>query len=261
MSDETLPPYKAEVVDELIPYARNARTHSDEQINKIASSIREFGFLNPVIVDGQRGIIAGHGRVLAARKIGMTSVPTVEASHLTEAQKRAYVLADNRLAEHAGWDEELLRLELGELKQDGFDIQLTGFDDSWLEGVGDFEGESGLSENYSRKIEAPVYEPKGDAPSVREIYDTSKQDELLKDIERSDVPDEVRAFLRAAATRHIRINFEQVAEFYAHADAATQRLMEASALVIVDYNQAVESGFVTLSKYLMQLEGESSGEQ
>jgi len=113
----------------LIPYARNARTHSDEQIAQIAASIEEFGFTNPVLLDGESGIIAGHGRVLAARKLGMTKVPCIELAHLTDAQKRAYILADNKLAENAGWDDDLLRLELGELSGEGFDLSLIGFDD------------------------------------------------------------------------------------------------------------------------------------
>lgn len=112
----------------LIPYARNSRTHSDAQVAKIAASIREFGFLNPIIVDGENGIIAGHGRLMAAQKLGLAEVPVVEASHLTEAQKRAYVIADNRLALDAGWDNDMLKVELADLKMDGFDLALTGFE-------------------------------------------------------------------------------------------------------------------------------------
>jgi len=122
------PEYKKAKVSDLIPYARNSRTHSDAQVAKISASIKEFGFLNPVIVDGDNGIIAGHGRILAAQKLGLEAVPTIEADHLTEAQRRAYVIADNRLALDAGWDDELLRIELGDLDAEGFDLSLTGFD-------------------------------------------------------------------------------------------------------------------------------------
>jgi DNA modification methylase len=115
-------------LEALIPFARNSRTHSAAQIAQIAASIREFGWTNPVLVDGDNGIIAGHGRVLAARKLGLTEVPCIEISDMTDAQKRAYVIADNKLAENAGWDEELLALELGELKAEGFDLDLIGFD-------------------------------------------------------------------------------------------------------------------------------------
>jgi site-specific DNA-methyltransferase (adenine-specific) len=121
------PAYKAVSVADLVPYARNSRTHSDAQVGKIAASIREFGFLNPVIVDGQSGIIAGHGRVLAAQKLGLAQVPVIEAAHLTEAQKRAYIIADNRLALDAGWDSEMLKVELTDLQENGFNLELTGF--------------------------------------------------------------------------------------------------------------------------------------
>ncbi|AZQ67638.1 site-specific DNA-methyltransferase [Silicimonas algicola] len=122
-------------VESLIPYARNARTHSEAQVALIAGSIREFGFNNPVLVDGENGIIAGHGRVLAARKLGLKQVPVIELTHLSEAEKRAYVLADNRLAEQAGWDRELLALELGDLGDLGIDLGDLGFDGAELDAL------------------------------------------------------------------------------------------------------------------------------
>jgi ParB-like chromosome segregation protein Spo0J len=128
------PLIKTAQVADLIPYARNSRTHSDEQITQIAASIKEFGFLNPVIVDGENGIIAGHGRVMAAKKLGMTELPAVEASHLTDAQRRAYIIADNKLALNAGWDDEMLRVEFDELGAMGFDLDLTGFSAGFLQG-------------------------------------------------------------------------------------------------------------------------------
>jgi len=115
-------------IDALIPYARNSRTHSDAQVAQIASSIKEFGFTNPVLIDGGGGIIAGHGRVLAARKLGMSEVQCIRLDHLTEAQKRAYVIADNRLALNSGWDTEMLKVEFADLQELGFDLELTGFD-------------------------------------------------------------------------------------------------------------------------------------
>ena len=120
-------------IDRLVPYARNARTHSKEQILQLRSSLREFGFVNPIIVDKGLNIIAGHGRVLAAKAEGLTEVPCVFAEHLTDAQKKAYILADNRLALSAGWDEEMLALEFAELKDLGFDLELTGFDEKEIE--------------------------------------------------------------------------------------------------------------------------------
>jgi ParB-like chromosome segregation protein Spo0J len=120
--------YKLIPTSDLIPYARNSRTHSEAQVTKIASSIKEFGFINPVVTDGKNGIVAGHGRVLAANKLGLKEVPCVEASHLTEAQKRAYVIADNRMALDAGWDFEMLKVELKDLEDMKFDLTMTGFD-------------------------------------------------------------------------------------------------------------------------------------
>ena len=116
----------------LIPYARNARTHSDAQVAQVAASIREFGWTNPVLIDPDGGIIAGHGRVLAARKLGMDEVPCVMLGHLTETQRRAYILADNRIALNSGWDEEMLRLELTDLQEMGADLELIGFGEDEL---------------------------------------------------------------------------------------------------------------------------------
>lgn len=113
---------------DLVPYARNARTHSEAQVAQIAGSIREYGFTNPVLIDGNNGIVAGHGRVLAAQKLGIEQVPCIRLAHLTDAQRRAYVLADNRLALNAGWDAEILAVELDELKDAGVDLASLGFD-------------------------------------------------------------------------------------------------------------------------------------
>jgi DNA modification methylase len=137
-SKTEFPDYKKLSVADLVPYARNSRTHSPQQVDKIAASIREFGFLNPIIVDGLNGIVAGHGRVLAAQKLGLSELPVIDASHLSEAQKRAYVIADNRLALDAGWDNEMLKIELQDLEADGFDLSLTGFE---LDEIGDLLAE------------------------------------------------------------------------------------------------------------------------
>jgi len=127
MSKKTTTDMQLVSLDKLVPYVNNARTHSPEQIGKLRSSLREFGFINPVIIDRDFGIIAGHGRVLAAREEGITEVPCVFVDHLTEAQKKAYIIADNRMALDAGWDEELLRVEIESLQAESFDIALTGF--------------------------------------------------------------------------------------------------------------------------------------
>jgi DNA modification methylase len=134
-------------LDELIPYARNPRTHSDAQVAQIAASIREFGWTNPVLIDGASGVIAGHGRVLAARKLGLEQVPVIELARMSEAQKRAYVLADNQLALNSGWDEALLRLELTDLSELGFDLGLIGFGEGELERLIAGDSRAGLTED------------------------------------------------------------------------------------------------------------------
>jgi DNA modification methylase len=120
------------LIDKLIPFARNPRTHSDAQVAQIAASIAEFGFNNPILVDTKAAIIAGHGRLLAARKLGLTEVPVIVLDHLSESQKRAYIIADNKLAENAGWDSEMLRVELAALQEESFDVSLLGFEDEEL---------------------------------------------------------------------------------------------------------------------------------
>ena len=123
------------LVTELIPYVKNSRTHSDEQVAQIAASIKEFGWTNPILIDGDNGIIAGHGRLMAARKLGHDKVPTIELKDLTETQKKAYIIADNRLALNAGWDNEMLTIELNDLLADGFALELLGFDPNEIDSL------------------------------------------------------------------------------------------------------------------------------
>jgi len=133
-------------VDSLIPYVKNSRTHSDAQVAQIAASIKEFGWTNPILVDGDNGIIAGHGRLMAARKLGYKEVPTIELADLTETQKRAYIIADNRLALNAGWDNEMLTIELNDLLADGFALELLGFDPKELNALLEPEVVQGLTD-------------------------------------------------------------------------------------------------------------------
>jgi DNA modification methylase len=146
-------------LEQLVPYARNARTHSDSQVAQIAGSIAEFGFVNPVLVGGDNVIIAGHGRIMAAKKLGLQTVPTIKLDHLTENQRRALVIADNKIAENAGWDEELLRLELQNLADEDFDLDLLGFDDVELDDLLtslDDDEAAALDENIPKVQENPV---------------------------------------------------------------------------------------------------------
>jgi DNA modification methylase len=149
--------------EKLIPYVNNARTHSTEQINKLRSSLREFGFINPVIIDRGFNVIAGHGRIEAAQAEGISEVPCVFADHLTEAQKKAYILADNRMAMDAGWDEELLRVEIEALQAESFDVGLTGFDESEIADL--FETDSEVKDDgfdVDAELEKPPVTKSGD---------------------------------------------------------------------------------------------------
>ena len=240
--------------DKLIPYARNAKKHDAAQVSKLAGSIREFGFNNPVLVDKDNGIIAGHGRVMAAQQLGLAEVPCIRLGHLTDNQRKAYILADNRLAEvNSGWDEELLKLEIADI--DWADIKGLSVDDFEF-GEIDFKEEEDQeqgAENYSRKIEAPIYKPQGPKPSLPEMFDDSKTSKLCVAIEASNLSTEEKTFLTAAAHRHTVFRFDKIAEYYAHSDAATQRLFEDSALVIVDFDRAIEDGFVKMSERMKEL--------
>lgn len=146
-------------ISKLMPYANNARTHSKEQIKQLRASFREFGFVNPVIVDRDFGIIAGHGRVLAAKEEGLSEVPCIFADHLTEAQKKAYILADNQLALNAGWDNELLALEFSDLKDLGFDLELTGFDTNDIEKMLASNNESEAQEDDDFEVDSELAKP------------------------------------------------------------------------------------------------------
>ena len=150
-------------IEKLVPYVNNARTHSPEQINKLRSSLREFGFINPVIIDRDYGVIAGHGRILAAKEEKISEVPCVFADHLTEAQKKAYIIADNRMAMDAGWDEELLRVEIEALQAEAFDLSLTGFDEKELADL--FGDDAEVQEDdfdVDAELEKPVITKQGD---------------------------------------------------------------------------------------------------
>ena len=243
-------------IDKLIPYARNARTHSDEQVSQIAASIKEWGWTTPVLVDEQGSIIAGHGRTLAAHKLKMTEIPVMVAKGWSDAKKRAYIIADNKLAQNAGWDNEMLALELEEISELGFNLDLTGFTPEEITELTFFDTDDEQTDNskYTHKIEAPVYAPSGDCPAVNELYDREKYEQLTAKIYQDpEIKSEIKDFLLAAAARHIRFDFEQIAEFYAHAGPDLQQLMEDSALVIIDFDKAIANGYVKLSQSINDL--------
>jgi len=234
-------------VEDLIPYVNNSRTHSEEQVAQIAASIKEFGWTNPILVDGSKGIIAGHGRLQAARKLKLTEVPVIELIHLTETQKKALIIADNKLALNAGWDMDLLKIELTNLLSQGFALDILGFDQSSLDEI--FLPEKNNDESqYSQKVDVPTYEPIGEKPELKDLYDDEKAVDLITTIQQSKLNEKEKQFLMTAASRHIVFNYEKIANFYAHSSKECQELMEDSALVIIDFNKAIENGFVNLTE-------------
>jgi ParB-like chromosome segregation protein Spo0J len=252
-------------IDRLKPYERNARTHSPAQVAKIAAAITEFGFTNPILVDGNDGIIAGHGRLMAAKQLGMEQVPVIELTYLTDAQRRAYIIADNKLAEEAGWDGEILAAELDDLRDEDFDLTLIGFEkDELAELIGSPDdpkvGDGGLGDEYTQKVTIPVYEPKGDKPAISALTDDTKARELIRDIQASGLSDEEKAFMIQAAGRHVVFDYQQIAEYYCHASPEMQDLMERSVLVLIDFDKAVAGGYVQMTQKLEGVYTESYGD-
>lgn len=237
-------------IKELKPYKKNAKKHSKEQVEQIANSIKEFGFTQPVIIDKNNCVVAGHGRILGAKKAGLKQVPTVTLEELTEEQIKAYRLVDNKLNE-SEWDSILLAQELEEIKD--LNMDLFGFD---------LAEEIEQEENkYSMEINIPHYEIKGETPDLSELVDKTKTNELLNNIKESNVPEEIKKFLRLGAYRHLKFNYSKIAEFYSQADKETQELMEQSALVIIDFDDALKNGYVQLSNKLFDLINEGDEDE
>ena len=228
-------------IDEVIPYENNPRKN-DEAVDYVAKSIKEFGFKVPIIIDKNNVIVTGHTRLKAAKKLQLKEVPVIMADDLTEEQIKAFRLADNKVSEFAEWDDDLLKFEL-----DDIDIDMTDFgfylDDIAVDGDGYTDDEENP---YTTKINIPQYEIKGDEPPINELYDDIKYNELIAKIENANITDEQKEFLKNAATRHIAFSYNKIAEYYAHQDKEMQQLMEDSALVIIDYNDAIKSGYAEL---------------
>lgn len=247
-------------LDSLIPYPDNAKNHDPEQVALLAGRIIVEGFNQPIVVDKDMVIVKGHGRRLAAIKAGLKEVPVIVLDDLSPVEIKAARLADNIIAERSSYDNEKLSLEIEGLKEIDFDIKEIGFDDSTLhkmdlsslsESGEATDSDSGDESNYTRKIETPIYEPTGEQPDVADLYETDKVGRILEKIELiEDMPETLTNFLRLAAYRHTVFKYDKIAEYYAHAPAEIQDLMEQSALVIIDFNRAVEDGYVRMSEEL-----------
>lgn len=247
-------------VNSLKPYENNARKHTDEDVGAIVNSIKEFGFSDPIGIWGEDNLIVeGHGRLLAAQKLGMNEVPCIRLDHMTDKQRRAYALAHNKTAELSEWLSETLRSELKDLED--FDMGLYGFGEEFDSVVpSEPEGEEDLLKKYAQKAKIPQYEPTGDMPEIADLVDVSKQKELVEEINSADIPQDVKDFLILAAQRHNVFNYRNIAEFYAHQSAEVQRLMEKSALVIIDINDAIANGYVKLTKTIQDIINGDEGE-
>lgn len=226
-------------IESVFPYEKNPR-NNEEAVSAVAESIKEFGFKIPIVITGDNVIVAGHTRLKAAKQLGMTEVPCIIADDLTEEQIKAFRLADNKSAEIATWDEELLQEELSGILN--IDMKLFGFE----EGETDFADEV-VDDTYTMKTNIPQYEITGECPTISEMLDKEKTKELIEEIETAEgITEEERAFLRDAAGRHNVFNYRNIAEYYAHANPVMQRLMEKSALVIIDVDNAIANGYMTL---------------
>ena len=223
-------------VGKLVPYENNPRKN-DKAVAKVANSIREFGFINPIVIDKNNVVVAGHTRLKAALKLKMDSVPCIRVDALTDEQVKAFRLADNKLSELAEWDVDLLEQELADI----IDIAMSDFGFEEL-------GDEGEDLTYTKEVKIPQYEPTGETVTLKMCIDTSKAEQLNERIRMADVPEEVKKFLFMAATRHYGFNYKYIAEYYAQAPKKVQELFEDSALVIIDFEDAIAKGYVELSK-------------
>lgn len=232
-----------------MPYENNPRDN-DSAVEGVMNSIKEFGFKQPIVVDKAGVIVVGHTRYKAAERLGLKEVPVIVADDLSPYQVAAYRLADNKVSEASDWNFSLLDKEIESL-EDYFDMSNFGF----RLDPGDFkEKEVKLdSEVYTDKTIIPQYEIQGENPKLSQLFDVKKTNKLVKEIKESNVSPEQKKFLIAAAQRHTRFNYKNIAEYYAHQDREMQELMEKSALVIIDYDDAIRYGYSTLKGKLASI--------
>jgi hypothetical protein len=238
-------------VDEIIPYADNAKLHPERQIEQIRSSILEFGFNDPIAIDENNVVIEGNGRLMAIKDLGFKEVDCIRIEGLTEDQKRAYILVHNQLTMNTGFDIDILNKELEKIKG----IDMTQFD---FELNIDFDNDidTGDGTQYSTKVEIPQYEPTGECPDIWELVDTAKADSFLEEINESKVSPEEKDFLIKATRRLYEFNYKKIAEYYAQASPEMQELMEHLALVIIDFDNAIAYGYAQLSAALEEMRAE-----
>lgn len=225
-------------IEELIPYEKNPRDN-DKAVKYVAKSIKEFGFKVPIIIDKDNTIVTGHTRWKAAKELGLEEVPVIMADDLSEEQIKAFRLADNKVSEASSWNKSLL------------DEELEGILNINMEDFGfDLDEKTDLGNPYTSKINIPQYEITGDEPELDDLVNTYKTTQLWEEIEASNVTEEQKTFLKRAAMRHLEFDYRNIAEYYAHQDKEMQELMEKSALVIIDLDNAIANGYAQLSSEL-----------
>ena len=216
----------------------NPRIIKDQKYKKLIKSIKEFPEMlevRPIVVDDDMIVLGGNMRLKACKEAGLSDVYIIKFSNLSDEKKKEFIVKDN--VGYGEWDWDMLNDE-NEWNKDLLE--------DWGLDIEDFIDNKSIG-NYTRKIEAPIYEPSNDKPKYSDMYDMSKYDNLVSEIEESNISDDDKKFLKMAAARHIIFNFENIADFYAHSDKVVQKLMEDSALIIIDFNKAIELGFVKLS--------------
>lgn len=225
------------------------REKNDSAVAPVANSIREFGFKVPIVIDKDGIIIAGHTRYRAAKELKLKTVPCIVADDLTEQQVKAFRLADNKVSEFAEWDQDALLEELqGILEVDMSDFGFVNEEDELEE----------PDDTYTADINIPQYEPTGEVVPLESCLDDDKTIALLIEIDDSNVSEKEKEFLRKAAQRHNQFNYKRIVEYYANASEEMQDLMERSALVIIDYDDAIKNGYVQLSSSLEAILGEEN---
>lgn len=244
--------YEKALISTLESDPNNARKHSDKNIKAIVDSLQKFGQRKPIVVHGTT-VIAGNGTLEAAKTLGWEYIEVAKVpSDWDMETAKAFALADNRTAELAEWDLEILTAQLQDLEQEGYDVAELGFDEKALEQYQELL--TPTVEEYSSRVDVPQYQIVGEEPDISVLASYTKTDQLREEILRAELPEDITNFLLAAANRHTVFNYKAIAEFYPHQTPQVQQLMENSALVIIDVENAIRNGYANFLATIEQLE-------
>ncbi len=244
-------------INDITPYENNAKEHPEWQIDQIVKSIEKFGFNDPIAIDENGVIIEGHGRYYACDKLGYSEVECIRLEHLTEEQKRAYILAHNKLTMNTGFDIETLELELSEIP---FDMSDFGFADIDLP-VEHTNTASEHDEKYTRNINDIYYEPSDVTPAISECISTERYDSFVSKINSlSGITEEERRLLKLSATRFIEYRYDKIADLYASSEGALRETMQELALVIVDFEESIRQGITRIKDFAIDVIREGTNE-